>query len=163
VGVKVWVWGGGGGGGVGGGPLGGFVIGGGGKRSANPLGQNRTVSSAESSRLKGILPQRKDKQKDLSSDGHSLCHSENGFREWSVNRFVFATPREFPFPFPFPQNSLEGGGGQETNNLPICPPKKTFTPTHTVTEIRGRCSELGKGWGLGSLLFSEKNAHFGEV
>jgi len=30
------------------------------------------------------------------------------------------------------------------------------TPTHTVTEMRGHCSEGGKGWGRSSSLFSKK-------
>ena len=29
-----------------------------------------------------------------------------------------------------------------------------LTLTHTVTEIRSHCSEGGKGWGLGSSIFS---------
>jgi len=90
-----------------------------------------------------------------TSYGHSLCHSGNDIRKWSGNRCVFAIPREFPLPFPFPQNSLEGS----ITPITIFPPKKNKrngTPTHTVTEIRGHCSEGGKGWGLSSLLFSGK-------
>jgi hypothetical protein len=35
--------------------------------------------------------------------------------------------------------------------------KRNGTPTHTVTEIRGHCSEGGKGWGLSSSIFPFKN------
>ena len=42
--------------------------------------------------------------------------------------------------------------------------KKKQTPTHTVTEIRGRCGEGGRGWGLSSSLFSiKKTANFGKA
>ena len=97
-----------------------------------------------------------------SSDGHSLCHSGNGIREWSGNRCVFGIPREFSFPFPFPQNSL--GGGVVIRmivtraRVTIFPPRKKaeigLRPTQwlklEVTVVRG------KGWGLSSSLFSEK-------
>ena len=57
-----------------------------------------------------------------TSDGHLLCHSGNGIREWSGNRCVFAIPHEFPFPFPFPfpQNSFGGKGGSthSSNDFP---------------------------------------------
>ena len=78
---------------------------------------------------------------------------------------MFAIPRDYPFPFPFPENSFWGGGGSITP-VTIFPPKKRTNgdPTHTVTEIRGHCSEGGKGWGLISSLFSkQKNAHFGDT
>jgi len=35
--------------------------------------------------------------------------------------------------------------------------ERNGTPTQTVTEIRGHCSEGGKGWGLGSSIIPFKN------
>jgi len=93
-----------------------------------------------------------------TSYGHSLCHSGNDIRKWSGNRCVFAIPREFPF-IPIPSKFLGGRGGSITP-VTIFPPTKKQTErdsTHTVTEIRGHCSEGGKGWGLGSSLFPGKN------
>jgi len=86
---------------------------------------------------------------------YSLCHSGNG--KWSGNRWVFAIPPNSHYH----SHSLKipwWWGGSITP-VTIFPPQKkrlTLIPTHTVTEIRGHCSEGRKGWGLSLSLFSKK-------
>ena len=78
---------------------------------------------------------------------------------FAIRGIAFANGQGIGACLPIPVNShshshslkiLGFGGGCQSRQ------KKKQTPTHTVTEIRGHCSEGGRGWGLSSSLFSEK-------